>query len=74
MNTVDAVSTILTLSKSDRLRVAQEIIESVASEDEEVSEAERLHLQRAIAAADANPGAGRSWEEVEADMTAREQR
>jgi putative addiction module component (TIGR02574 family) len=74
MSVAEAVSRILTLSRAERLRVAQEIIKSVATEDDPpLTEAERKHLDRAIAEATAHPGVGRSWEEVEADMVAREE-
>jgi len=76
MSVAEAVSTILTLSKTERLRVAHEILESVAIEDAEspISEFERHHLDAAIAAANCNPGAGRTWEEIEAELIELENR
>ena len=75
MSVAEAVSRLLSLSRAERLRVAQELIESVAAEDDPpLTEAQRLHLEAALAEATANPGVGRTWEEVEADMIAREER
>lgn len=75
MSIAEAVSKILALNRAERLRVAQAIIESVAIEDEPPpTEAELRHLDYAIAQASANPGVGRTWEEVEAEMIAREER
>ena len=48
----------------------REIWESIAEEEEEIplTEAQRLDLQRRVAAYEANPKAGSSWEEVKARL------
>ena len=76
MSVAEAIGVILTLNRTDRLRVAQEIIESVATEEDDpaITEDERRHLQEAIALADANPGAGRTWDEIEAELVALDER
>ena len=61
------------LGVEDRLALAEEIWESVAAEVEAapLTEAQRFELERRIAAADANPGAGIPWEVIRAEARAR---
>jgi putative addiction module component (TIGR02574 family) len=57
------------LSKQDRLRLIGEIWESLGPLDElEIPESHREELDRRLAAADADPAAGRPWEEVRARL------
>jgi putative addiction module component (TIGR02574 family) len=61
------------MSVADRLRLVQEIWDSIAAETEgaPLTEAERLEVDRRLAAHRANPKAAISWEQVEADARAR---
>lgn len=61
------------LSVEDRLALVQEIWDSIADEAGRMplSEAQRLELERRIAAHEANPGAAVPWEQVEAEALAR---
>jgi Putative addiction module component len=75
MTIEEAISCILELSRSERLRVAQVIIESVASEDDPpLTVAEKRHIDEVLTAEKINPGRRRTWEEVEAEMIVRERR
>jgi putative addiction module component (TIGR02574 family) len=57
------------LSKEDRLHLIGEIWESLTPIDElEIPESHRQELDRRLAAADADPAAGRPWEEVRARL------
>jgi putative addiction module component (TIGR02574 family) len=58
------------LSVAERILLVEEIWDSIAEEDEEIplTEAQRLDLQRRVAAYEANPKAGSSWEEVKARL------
>ena len=56
------------LSADHRLRLISEIWDSLSSEDTPIPESHREELDRRLAAADANPGAGRPWEEVRARL------
>jgi putative addiction module component (TIGR02574 family) len=59
----------IALSVEDRLRLADEIYESVEADDHaELSDEMKRELDRRIAADDANPEAGSSWEEVKARL------
>jgi putative addiction module component (TIGR02574 family) len=64
------------LSPEDRMHLAEQLWESAASELERLplTEAQRQELERRIAAADANPNEGISWEEVKAAALARSRR
>ena len=61
------------LSVEDRIRLVQEIWDSIAADVEQspLSEAQRLEVDRRLAAHSASPQAGTSWEQVEADALAR---
>lgn len=61
------------LSVGERLALAQAILDSVAAEQPlpPLSEAKRRELDRRVADADANPGDGVPWAEVEAAALAR---
>ena len=52
------------LSVAQRILLVEEIWDSIAEEEKEIplTEAQRLDLQRRIAAYEANPKAGSSWE------------
>ncbi len=57
------------LSNQERLRLIGEIWESITPIDQlEIPESHREELDRRLAAADADPGAGRPWEEVRARL------
>jgi putative addiction module component (TIGR02574 family) len=64
------------MSIEDRLSLAQQIWESVAAdlERQALTPAQRAELERRVAAADANPGAGIPWETIRAEARARWQR
>lgn len=61
------------LSVAERILLVEEIWDSIAEEEEAVSltEGQRQDLQRRIAAYEANPKAGSSWEEVKARLQGR---
>lgn len=57
------------MSSEERLRLIGEIWESLTPIDQlEIPEDHRQELDRRLAAADADPGAGRPWEEVRARL------
>lgn len=60
-------------SVEDRLRLVQEIWDSIAAEVEQSSltEAQRQEVDRRLAAHRANPQAAIPWEQVEAEALAR---
>lgn len=64
------------LSVADRLRLVQEIWDSIATEVEEtpLTESQRQEVDRRLAAHQANPRATIPWEQVEAEALARFQR
>jgi putative addiction module component (TIGR02574 family) len=61
------------LSPAERMQLVEEILDSLANEQEPspLSEAKRNELDRRIAALDANPAGVSPWEEVEARVLAR---
>jgi putative addiction module component (TIGR02574 family) len=61
------------LSLDDRLRLVQEIWDSIAAESERASltEAQEQEIDRRLSAHGSNPGAAIPWEQVEADALAR---
>jgi putative addiction module component (TIGR02574 family) len=58
------------LSVAQRLLLVEEIWDSIADEEADVplTDAQRLDLQRRVAAYEANPKAGSTWEEVKARL------
>ena len=58
------------LSVAERVLLVEEIWDSIAGREEDLplTEAQKLDLQRRIAAYEANPKAGSSWEEVKARL------
>ena len=64
------------LSVADRLRLIQEIWDSIATEVERMplTESQRQEIDRRLAAHQANPQAAIPWEQVEAEALARLQR
>jgi putative addiction module component (TIGR02574 family) len=57
------------LGREERLRLIEEVWESLAPvENLEIPESHREELDRRLAAADADPAAGRPWEEVRARL------
>lgn len=66
------LSEIMKLSVADRIALVELIWDSIDAEAEfaEMSDELRQELDRRIADAEANPGAGRSWAEVEARVLA----
>jgi putative addiction module component (TIGR02574 family) len=64
------------LSVADRLRLVQEIWDSISAEVERtpLTESQRQEIDRRLAAHRANPEAAVAWEQVEAEALARLQR
>ena len=58
------------MSVAQRVLLVEEIWDSIAEEGEEIplTEAQKLDLQRRVAAYEANPKAGATWEEVKARL------
>jgi putative addiction module component (TIGR02574 family) len=58
------------MSVAQRILLVEEIWDSIAAEDADIplTEAQRQDLQHRIAAYEANPKAGSSWEEVRARL------
>jgi putative addiction module component (TIGR02574 family) len=58
------------LSVAERILLVEEIWDSIAAEPEQVplTEAQKQDLQRRLAAYQADPKAGSSWEEVKARL------
>ena len=56
------------LSVEHRLGLLGEIWDSLSTEDTPIPENHREELDRRLAAAEANPAAGRPWEEVRARL------
>ncbi len=61
------------LSTEERLELAEQLWDSVAAdlERQPLTPAQRAELERRVAAADANPAEGVSWEVVRAEARAR---
>ena len=61
---------ILKLSVEDRIRIAQEIWDSVAGDEEAVpvTQAQKDELDRRLDDLARNPDAGRSWEEFRSEL------
>ena len=61
------------MSPEDRLKLVEEIWDSLATEADQapITDAQRQDLQRRLAAYEANPKAGSSWEEVKARLLER---
>lgn len=58
------------LSVAQRILLVEEIWDSIAAEEADVplTEAQRQDLQRRVAAYEANPKAGSSWDDVKARL------
>lgn len=58
------------LSVAQRMLLVEEIWDSIAEEEEKIplTEAQRIDLERRVAAYEANPKAGSSWDEVKARL------
>jgi putative addiction module component (TIGR02574 family) len=56
------------LSAEDRLRLIGEIWDSLSIHNTPIPESHREELDHRLAAADADPAAGRPWEEVRARL------
>lgn len=58
------------LSIPDRIRLVEEIWDTIAEENEafELTDAQRLELDRRLDAAKKNPGRGRSWDEIKSEF------
>ena len=56
------------LSAEHRLRLIGEIWDSLSTDSTAIPESHREELDRRLAAADADPAAGRRWEEVRARL------
>jgi putative addiction module component (TIGR02574 family) len=66
----DPISAILKLSVAERLQLVEDIWDSIAAEPGAItlSQEQREELDRRLADHEANPGAGRSWDEVRARL------
>lgn len=68
----DALNVIRSLSKEDRLRLADIILdEDAPPNDDQLTSTQRAELERRLAVHRADPTAGTSWEEVRAQTRAR---
>jgi len=58
------------LSIPDRILLVEEIWDTIAEENEafELTEAQKRELDRRLEAARANPGQGRTWNEIKAEF------
>lgn len=58
------------LSISERIRLVEEISDTIAEENEtfELTEAQKRELDRRLASARGNPGQGRAWDEIKAEF------
>lgn len=70
MTTTPLPKDIRSLSVADRVRLAEQIWDSVIEDEAEfsLSEAQQEVLRRRIATHRANPENGRSWEQVKSDL------
>jgi putative addiction module component (TIGR02574 family) len=61
------------LSVAERILLVEEIWDSIATTPDEVplTDAQKAELDRRLAAYEADPGAGSSWEEVKARLRSR---
>jgi putative addiction module component (TIGR02574 family) len=61
------------LGVAERILLVEEIWDSIAAEADQLplTEAQKQDLRRRLAARDANPTAGSTWEEVKARLQAR---
>ncbi|MDQ3606277.1 MAG: addiction module protein [Gemmatimonadota bacterium] len=66
----DPITDILKLSVAERIQLVEDIWDSIAAEPDalELSAEQRSELDRRLADQEANPGAGRSWDEVKARL------
>ena len=58
------------LSIADRIRLVEEIWDTIAEENEafELTETQKLELDRRLALAGSDPGRGRTWDEIKAEF------
>lgn len=58
------------LSISERIRLVEEIWDTIAHENEafELTDAQKRELDRRIETARKNPGQGRTWDEIKAEF------
>ena len=58
------------LSISDRIRLVEEIWDTIAEENEafELTDAQKRELDRRLESARNNPGQGRTWDEIKAEF------
>jgi putative addiction module component (TIGR02574 family) len=58
------------LSIPDRIRLVEEIWDTIAEEHEafELTDAQKLELDRRLESARNNPGQGRTWDEIKAEF------
>ena len=58
------------LSIPDRIRLVEEIWDTIAEENEafELTDAQKLELDRRLESARNNPGQGRTWDEIKAEF------
>jgi putative addiction module component (TIGR02574 family) len=58
------------LSISDRIRLVEEIWDTIADENEasELTDAQKRELDRRLELAKNNPGQGRTWDEIKAEF------
>jgi putative addiction module component (TIGR02574 family) len=71
MNMANTLSEITAMSVPDRIRLVQLILDSIAAEQElpdSIPQSHKDELDRRLAAYEANPTAGSTWEEVKARL------
>jgi putative addiction module component (TIGR02574 family) len=58
------------LSIAERIRLVEEIWDTIAEENEafELTEAQKRELDRRLESARSNPGQGRTWDEIKAEF------
>lgn len=58
------------LSIADRILLVEEIWDTIAEENQafELTEAQREEIDRRLASVRANPGQGRTWDEIKAEF------
>ena len=68
------LSEILKLSVAERLQLVEQVWDSIAEDAEELTltAEQATELDRRLADADVDPGNGRPWSEVKADLLRRE--
>jgi putative addiction module component (TIGR02574 family) len=69
---MDLIEQAKKLSVSDRIRLVEEIWDTIAEESEafELTDAQKKELNKRVEWARNNPGQGRTWDEIKAEFCA----